>query len=315
MNDQTEVSSVESNTSTDSVDSSPLPIESFFEGTTVRSVKKDGEFWFVASDIAKALDVGNASQALARLDDEEKGIILNDTLGGAQEVLAVNEFGLYSLILTSRKKSAKKFKKWVTQDLLPTLRKEGSYHMALKAIPSEPWSLEEIDAIVDRELPVDGRPPEPELPFPNFDDHLPQATLSDEEARVEQGYRRESMRTSLQVLRAQYGILLSKYPHFESCVKQASNFGNKDRLKEAEALQEESEKFCKWAWAESMRLGLGPDDLKAVDGMFDIFWRVNFAELFKKHFRKDWQLYIEDERAKLKPYEVSERQRHLYRFK
>lgn len=307
MNDQNPIDFVAQNA---------LVSEESFEGRTLRTVFRENEYWFVANDVVSALGYAETSKAINKFC---KGVPqrhpIQTAKRGMQEMRIINKPDLYRLVLKSEAKGAERFQDWVVEDLLPTLEREGSYHMALKAIPSEPWSLEEIDAIVDRERPVDGRPPEPELPFPNFDDHLPQATLSDEEARVEQGYRREAMRTSLQVLRAQYGILLSKYPHFESCVKQASHFGNKDRLKEAEALQEESEKFCKWAWSESMRLGLGPDDLKAVDDRFDIFWRVNFAELFKKHFRKDWQLYIEDERAKLKPYEVSERQRHLYRFK
>jgi anti-repressor protein len=88
---------------------------------------QDGEPWWVASDVCGALEIGNSRMALSRLDDDEKGVTTADTLGGKQELSVVNESGLYSLILKSRKQSAKRFKKWVTGEVLPSIRKTGTF--------------------------------------------------------------------------------------------------------------------------------------------------------------------------------------------
>ena len=87
----------------------------------------NGNPWFVAVDVCAALGVGNSRQALSYLDDDEKGVITNDTLGGKQEMATVNEPGLYSLILRSRKPEAKKFKRWITHEVIPSIRKTGQY--------------------------------------------------------------------------------------------------------------------------------------------------------------------------------------------
>ena len=96
----------------------------------VRVVERDGEPWFVAADVCKALEIANNRDALTRIDDDEKGVALADTLGGKQEVTIVNEPGLYSLVLGSRKPEAKVFKRWVTHEVLPTIRKTGGYVQA-----------------------------------------------------------------------------------------------------------------------------------------------------------------------------------------
>jgi anti-repressor protein len=99
-----------------------------FENYPIRIIPDDtGEPWFVAPDVCRVLDIGNSRQVLTRLDDDEKGFIIADTLGGAQEMAVINKGGLYSLILTSRKEAAKRFKKWVTSEVLPTIRKTGRY--------------------------------------------------------------------------------------------------------------------------------------------------------------------------------------------
>lgn len=100
-----------------------------FQNTDVRSFLDDnGEPLFVASDVCAVLDLSNISQALSRLDEDEKReIILNDVTGRKQSTAVINESGLYSLILTSRKPEAKAFKKWVTSEVLPSIRKTGSY--------------------------------------------------------------------------------------------------------------------------------------------------------------------------------------------
>lgn len=91
---------------------------------SVRIVEHKSEPWFIAKDLCNVLDVRNVSQALLRLDDDEKDVILNDTPGGSQEMAVVSESGMYGLVLSSRKPEAKNFKRWV-RDLLVELRKNG----------------------------------------------------------------------------------------------------------------------------------------------------------------------------------------------
>ena len=93
----------------------------------VRAVTLDGEPWFVAADVCRALGLGNSRQTLSYLDDDEKGVITSDTLGGKQEMSTINEPGLYSLILRSRKPEAKAFKRWITHEVIPAIRKTGGY--------------------------------------------------------------------------------------------------------------------------------------------------------------------------------------------
>lgn len=93
----------------------------------VRVVQVDGEPWFVAADVCRALEISNSRDAVARLDDDEKGVGSTDTLGGKQGVQIINEPGLYTLVLGSRKPEAKTFKRWVTHEVLPAIRKTGSY--------------------------------------------------------------------------------------------------------------------------------------------------------------------------------------------
>lgn len=105
---------------------------------TIRAVRgEDGEPMFVAKDVCAALGLGNSRQALARLDDDEKGVISNDTPGGEQQMQAVNEPGLYVLVLSSRKPEARAFKRWVTHEVLPALRRDGGYMVARDETPEE----------------------------------------------------------------------------------------------------------------------------------------------------------------------------------
>ena len=98
----------------------------------VRTVLIGGEPWFVTVDVCNALDIGNPSQAISRLDDDEKVTLTTNEghsgkLGGAQMLNIISESGLYSLILTSRKSEAKAFKRWITHEVIPTIRKTGGY--------------------------------------------------------------------------------------------------------------------------------------------------------------------------------------------
>lgn len=85
---------------------------------------ENGNPWFVASDICKALDLSNPTVAVSRLDDDER---TKFNLGRQGLTNVVNEYGMYSLIMASRKEEARKFKRWVTHDVLPTIRKHGAY--------------------------------------------------------------------------------------------------------------------------------------------------------------------------------------------
>ena len=98
-----------------------------FDSHAVRVVLRDGDPWFVAADVCAALTIGNTAMALERLDDDEKGVSSIDTLGGMQQMAIVNEPGLYTLILGSRKPEAKRFKRWITHEVLPSIRKTGAY--------------------------------------------------------------------------------------------------------------------------------------------------------------------------------------------
>ena len=104
----------------------------------VRVVMLDGEPWFVAKDVCECLELGNPSQAIARLEDDERCLISNEALRANGETAVVSEPGLYSLVLGSRKPDAKAFKRWVTHEVLPSIRKTGSYsvsHQQTRVIP------------------------------------------------------------------------------------------------------------------------------------------------------------------------------------
>ena len=94
----------------------------------VRVIETNNEFWFVAKDICDCLEIKNSRDALKRLDDDEKSsVVLTDGTSGNPNKSIVNEYGLYNLILSSRKPEAKQFKRWVTHDVLPSIRKNGLY--------------------------------------------------------------------------------------------------------------------------------------------------------------------------------------------
>ena len=101
-----------------------------YKDSTVRIIEKDGDPWFVAKDVCDILGFGNPYSSLAKLDEDEK-VTLHNMEGilnsRNQDVVIISEPGLYSLILRSRKPEAKMFKRWVTHDVLPSIRKTGAY--------------------------------------------------------------------------------------------------------------------------------------------------------------------------------------------
>ncbi|CAM5504634.1 phage antirepressor [Bacillus subtilis] len=99
-----------------------------YQDQQVRTVVKDGQPWFVAKDVCNVLNHSNHKVAASRLDEDEVSkVYLTDSLGRYQKTTVVNEAGLYSLILTSNKPEAKQFKRWITHEVIPTIRKTGGY--------------------------------------------------------------------------------------------------------------------------------------------------------------------------------------------
>ena len=113
------------------MENSPLALFEHEKFGSLRVVRSEqGDPWFVGKDVCVCLEIGNSRHAVASLDDDEKGVGIIDTPGGKQEMSIVSEPGLYSLILRSRKPEAKAFKRWVTHDILPSIRRSGGYVMA-----------------------------------------------------------------------------------------------------------------------------------------------------------------------------------------
>lgn len=135
---------------------------------SVRTATIDGEPYFVGKDVATILGYSNPRDAISKhVDDEDKGVAKCDTLGGRQEILFINESGLYSLILRSQLPAAKKFKRWVTSEVLPAIRRHGMYateelianpdlaiaaFQALKAEREKRQALEEAVAVQAQQI-------------------------------------------------------------------------------------------------------------------------------------------------------------------
>ena len=108
-----------------------------FQSQIVRVVMQDGQPWWVASDVCAVLELDDTSKAVSRLDEDEKGTNNIRTPGGNQDMLCVNEPGLYALVLTSRKPQAKAFKRWLTHEVIPSIRARGSYQLPQQPAPTE----------------------------------------------------------------------------------------------------------------------------------------------------------------------------------
>ena len=120
----------------------------------VRVIMKENEPWFVAKDVCQCLDLRNPRTSLALLDDDEKGVHSMDTPGGTQQLSVISESGLYSCVLRSRKPEAKQFKRWVTHEVLPAIRKTGNYSISpnnqiLQAIETLALQNQELNNKID----------------------------------------------------------------------------------------------------------------------------------------------------------------------
>lgn len=113
---------------------SPTPQTFAFGHHALRVIMREGEPWFVATDVAKALGYARSENMTNILDADEKGTAITSTLGGPQEVVIINESGLNNAIFSSRKPEARAYRKWVTGEVLPSIRKTGRYAMPQRAV-------------------------------------------------------------------------------------------------------------------------------------------------------------------------------------
>lgn len=125
-----------------------LQVWSFEESPIRTMLGDDGDPRWVAADVCRAIGINSPEMAYQRLDDDEKGISSTDTPGGPQEMLVVNESGLYSLVLGSRQERAKRFRKWITSEVLPTIRKTGRFDQSLAQYNTNELQLIEADPAI-----------------------------------------------------------------------------------------------------------------------------------------------------------------------
>lgn len=146
-----------------------------FHGNDVRIGGTPDRPLFVAADVCRVLAIKNNRDALEKLDDDEKGVAITDTLGGPQQLLCVTESGLYSLIFRSRKAEARKFRRWVTEEVLPAIHRTGGYGTAAPPPPAAPPSrlqLAEMVIALEREKEALERQNERLLPDAKFGQEL-----------------------------------------------------------------------------------------------------------------------------------------------
>ena len=105
-----------------------MQIFEYEDNDQFRVIDREGEPWFVLTEVCKKIGIANPRDAASRLDDDEKdGVGISDAMGREQKTTVISESGLYSLVLRSSKPEAKRFKKWITSEVLPSIRKTGSY--------------------------------------------------------------------------------------------------------------------------------------------------------------------------------------------
>ncbi|WP_163538271.1 phage antirepressor KilAC domain-containing protein [Gracilibacillus sp. YIM 98692] len=140
-----------------------------FNGHQLRIINNGDETEFVAKDVCDILEIKNSRMALSRLDGDEKGVSSIDTHGGYQKIGTVNEFGLYNLVLSSRKPEAKQFKRWVTHEVIPSIRKNGYYELEKPSyMIDDPIKRAERWIIERKEYELLEQQRKEELPYTNF---------------------------------------------------------------------------------------------------------------------------------------------------
>ena len=117
----------------------------------IRTIQRDGEPWFVGKDVAAALGYEKPTDAVRkRVDEEDKGVSKMETPQGAQDMIIINESGLYCLIFSSKLEKAKRFKSWVTHEVLPSIRRTGGYQTAHMSPEVSPQGLAKLINITRR---------------------------------------------------------------------------------------------------------------------------------------------------------------------
>ncbi|GHU18124.1 antirepressor [Alphaproteobacteria bacterium] len=147
----------------------------FYCGKNVRTSWKDGELWWVLKDVCEVLGISNSRDIAARLEEDEKGVISIDTLGGRQKLTIINEYGLYKVILRSDKPEARKFQHWITHEVLPQIRKRGAYITREKAEEL----LNDPDVLIDMLNAIKKEREEKEQLQNKIDDDKPKVVFAD----------------------------------------------------------------------------------------------------------------------------------------
>lgn len=127
-----------------------MPFE--YQKKPVRVIMQEDAPWWIAKDVCEVLAIRNHRDALAHLDEDEKGVVITDTLGGPQQLNTVNESGVYHLIFQSRKPEAKAFRKWVTTEVLPQIRRTGRFEIVQRRA-ERPVTLEARVAALEQRIP------------------------------------------------------------------------------------------------------------------------------------------------------------------
>lgn len=125
-----------------------------YHNTPLRTIEKDGELWWVLKDVCEVIGIRNHSNVVPRLEEDEKALHLVEDLNGkAQQTVVINEPGLYNVILRSDKPEAKDFKRWVTHEVLPSIRQKGSY--SVPAMSPAQLIAAQAQLLVDMEKRMD----------------------------------------------------------------------------------------------------------------------------------------------------------------
>lgn len=135
-----------------------------YSGHEIRSLMINNDPWFIASDVARVLEYRAAPDMTRRIDEEDKGYAKVRTPGGEQEMSILNESGLYDAVFRSNAEGAKKFKRWVTAEVLPAIRKSGSYSVAPQVPQSYAEALRELASNVEARELAEARAKELEAP-------------------------------------------------------------------------------------------------------------------------------------------------------
>lgn len=124
-----------------------------YEGKEIRTVEKDGEFWWVLKDVCAVLGLTEPHRVAARLDEDERTqSTVIDSMGREQKTTVINEAGLYNVILRSDKPEAKDFKRWVTHEVLPSIRKHGAYVTARASLSYLKEKEKELEARINNSM-------------------------------------------------------------------------------------------------------------------------------------------------------------------